>query len=1026
MVFVGATEIGALGILQNLEVIIDMALPFIRFVPPSHTYPAYRAETEASTLPTLTSNFSPFPFFYPLFISGSSGKNSLLSSLLHQDSCFECDETAPDGVYVWPEPVQLGEISVMLLKMRSPVEEGEEYLEFRRKIRSGLVAMASVCVLCEDRSGVRRGIEEFMEDYMHIQGRPMEISKLMVTMEENSRIRRAEQDKITNLLSQYPGLIDLIHINRHSIDSTWTEIISNADFHRPYARSHRHFNRELPYIFHFLQAMFLYVRTASINISLKQFFTHMPDIRDPDAAGKITEIKEMAVKRENFYKYSQGVKFLKAGETLNPEVIRELQRNYKLREPTVVMVVMGEPGAGKSTLLNYIVQYCAEGTHLVHKFKVGNSAEHTTRNSLVLSHPIYYRKTQLMLIDLEGLGGVETRDTTLSILQKNLTSAILTLTSVPCLLINNTAHSARFIETTIARIAKLQTEFGFLIERIFLLFHDRDINTEENPNAGIVNLIDKLNLQHFEQRKVVKLMNKPNFVAAEADTQRSLFLHNFLENSLFVKKTVNGSPAKILDLLTHLSIISSHPSTDFHEFQLCESDKTRINDFIEHKKIQLEGILSQTQSRDDRRLLAYFNDIYHRTFIIKAEDELSQCRPILRNECRYRLEVEVEKIRGKLIGYEACYSVVKVVSEKVMCENITKVVDYYHNSAWCLLDFIPKVDQLEDKLKKMKSHYPRSDAKIESILTVLNQRKKYCIKWSSAVYAGQMILTVASLGIGAAIGASLTGARAGVTAAQATGMMVGRVVTGAVIGLGVGIGGNLVGGICTTLIFTEKAKEFVKLNRTKSVDMSGMKQLSDTPGRSLVPLLLLIGSKDTLVSEFANSFITQIAPFTPTEFQAFDPEKYAQVLSFEYLHPQVSTPTLSYIICLRMDKDRNDPHFAEMIKIAEALIPAASTTCLLVDTTEEYTSTLLPRIFPTTTSGGSVPSMTVVHKMESDIDGVRDILVRNEVTIKGVREYCSGNIEVVVNEVKGELDRSEPKPAAKILEKVKFLEAVFK
>ena len=151
--------------------------------------PSYEAQLVDSTVQTLAAAFQSTPVFYPLFVSGNYGKNSLLAALLKYarpdldtEESFECGDESPDGVYVWPEPVQLGSIILMLLKMRTPVDaEDETYTDLRRKVRVGLMALSSICCLCEDRSEVWASFEGFTRDYHPLKEKlGLQISKVSV------------------------------------------------------------------------------------------------------------------------------------------------------------------------------------------------------------------------------------------------------------------------------------------------------------------------------------------------------------------------------------------------------------------------------------------------------------------------------------------------------------------------------------------------------------------------------------------------------------------------------------------------------------------------------------------------------------------------------------------------------------------------------------------------------------------------------------------------------------------------------
>lgn len=74
-----------------------------------------------------------------------------------------------------------------------------------------------------------------------------------------------------------------------------------------------------------------------------------------------------------------------------------------------------------------------------------------------------------------------------------------------------------------ALIAKLQSEFQFITERVFVLAQDKNSNAEDN--SDFLNLIWRLNNEHFAGREVVKALNKPDFVAESRETAYSIPMH---------------------------------------------------------------------------------------------------------------------------------------------------------------------------------------------------------------------------------------------------------------------------------------------------------------------------------------------------------------------------------------------------------------------------------------------------------------------------------------------------------------------
>ena len=835
-------------------------------------------------------------------------------------------------------------------------------------------------------------------------------------------VRPNERTEIQDLQRKNADLITLVPREAGSSDRAWTTPLSDPDFHTRYLNKCDRFYESDPFIVQFLKWIKVYLEISAFNIKLQYCFSLFPDDHLAyDDAGFQKTLKCVR-SNEQVYTNACPIEFLKKGEFLKLGTINSLRSHYDQDEPTVVLTIIGPPSHGKSTLLNGIAWYCSSSLDARNFFRADNTTEHTTKNSMVLSHPVYYHTTPMMLIDSEGLEGTEIQGD-LAVQQRNLKAALLTLSSVPCIIIEGERSKLKFTDETIRQIARLQGDFGFCTERIYLFFYDKDIQTLIT-NQEYLDLVATLNSQYFQGREVIKIVCKPNFVARGKEADCELFLENLLQDcSLFVKKNADGSPVKIFDLLSKMKTILTYPDANLKELCLSSGDIQKRDLFIAKKTNELQDIFDNTISLSDQRLLPVFIEAKDRNFSLETDAEWDSLSYAVKHDCNIRLEFEVNRIKGKIIEIEACYRITRVLDKERLVEIIKNEVDYFHKTAFCFIDFNPKVEEMEEKLKRVMKHIRPSADKVRAAVVALNDRKSCCHKRSAWMLAGQVVLTVVTGGIGGAASASVTAARAGIALAQASRLLVTRIAAGVAIGAAVGFSGNFMGGVCTAFIFKEKAKEVVRLNKSPRVCSDQIQELIQSPSSSPVPVLLFMGSKDTLVSEFANSFAALMAPFTPIGFKVFAAEKYVQGLAFEYFHPRVGDLTTSYVLCLRMSNNPESANYPKMMQVARTLVEAATVTCLLVNNSDSYSRTFQSHILPPAIQSALNSSFIVVHESTSDITPIIDDFIRYQVKRKSapMREFCKEEISVVMSDVKEEFDRMEPLQARRVLDQFKLL-----
>ena len=605
-----------------------------------------------------------------------------------------------------------------------------------------------------------------------------------------------------------------------------------------------------------------------------------------------------------------------------------------------------------------------------------------------------------MLIDLEGLEGTEIKSEAKDILQDNLISALLIVASVPCILVSNRSADIEFVEKKIARIAKLQRDFGFCTERVHLLFHDKVISAHENEDFA--NRVRVWNRDYFAGKTVIVIRNKPNFIAENATSQRQLFLQTLLNDSLYVKKSqLDDASEKIQDLLTLISVITSHPSTDFREVQLTAEEVRVKSKFIKKALKTIKAIQRTTSSKDDRCLLVDFHEKINREFMRQREVDMQAMSHGLREHCRKRIDLELYQKKAEIREIEEYYAFIRRVPLEEMKHNIEDLVKYCYDSAWCLIDFRSKVKALKTKLKQVQLHFPNSNPTIEVLLETLKSNRWYYTKWSIGLFVGQVAVTAVTAGAGAVIGAS---SRVGLTAARAAFQL------GVRMGLGLGgiLGGAVNTGIGVARHSPEKAMKLVsknwKVNEKVFMEIRADDEQPHLRPQAKAPVLLFLGSKTTLFWQFANAFAKSLSLFASAETEAFTSNQYTQILPFDYEHPGLdNTLTRSYLICLRMKKKPRSDYYQAMMKLAERLIPVASVTFLLVDDPSHYAQPLL-RTLPQAMN----THLVVVHKSGVGRKEMWTELKRfgSKYGMREMEGFNKEQIEVTTGTIKEDFDRS--------------------
>jgi len=130
------------------------------------------------------------------------------------------------------------------------------------------------------------------------------------------------------------------------------------------------------------------LKVTNLNLNFSAFVSILPDANDPDPERSLKTELDLREKNEIAQKSGESQQFVvktsvegRQQVSLDPGIIENIQKTYMMKDPTVIMVIMGPPGLGKSTLLNYMTQFCTESLKLPTIFKTDSTGGHTTIDS---------------------------------------------------------------------------------------------------------------------------------------------------------------------------------------------------------------------------------------------------------------------------------------------------------------------------------------------------------------------------------------------------------------------------------------------------------------------------------------------------------------------------------------------------------------------------------------------------------------------------------------------------------------------
>lgn len=662
-------------------------------------------QDKSNVLPLLFLSQMDLSFFLQSLIeAGSPNEGSNFDLTVSDTKAYVSKSWENPVVYVWPLPVQLHGFNLLLVHMWDfDVSQAEES-ELAIRALSGLTAMAGYCFGCWEAACAVPAKEHICRLYETIKETTgLTLAKLLCFNTEIAGIRlrkrsRSYSDKsyVTSLpytRLQEPGLMEDLLADQALGDYFET--------HRE-AQKQLHCQTEIDSLLRILE---ICVKTANLDLHCDQFLAELPSVTSPRIDQDLLRLEQLENEQKRL-RSAEAVPFLLRFQDqfrLDKSLLTQLVATFNPELPTVVLTVLGGPGLGKSTLLNRILQRVAATAHPFTTFAEGNTELHTTRGSLVLSAPLQLPNgLQTMLVDLEGLGGLDAGEGQNGVVQANLIASILTVASLPCILVRNEEAATAAVQRYISRISDYERTFGFLIERVLFLYQDKDFSAPD-PSSPMSLWVESLNAQYFESRPVIKLLHKPNFVCEQKAAMCESFLTALLAECQYPKRRQSGLELTIGDILAQLELLAEHENTDIWEMSIKSEDLTRVDALYRNAARELETIYEGLTSSPAITLVEQLNS----RFKVLLHRVCLECPQLaMQKSLCTRLEISAQSLRLRLVSLENGYRELSSLTSEQRNELIGKLLAQFSREAWWSPDFYRRAQALEGRLQEMQRRFP--------------------------------------------------------------------------------------------------------------------------------------------------------------------------------------------------------------------------------------------------------------------------------------------------------------------------------
>ena len=899
----------------------------------------------SDTLLRLQATFSTSHHLTPILTCGNSqfGKSSLLHPFLppqfldtplDEDSVFTSPENL-QAVLVWPEPVFHANRCLLLMKMYgfSPTEADE----ITKKLLFVLFSGTAVNFICFEPSNLTFGVEFLEKIYLEMSEKTgLKTANFFIFVESQKKIRKNLVEEIMQKTR-----FEVFFRGRNELpESTFQSILGVFEDTNRFILYENSRNQVLTEcksseILSFLSTLQWMTNIANSDEHYSTLVSISPSFQFENIAFAVETILENA----RYYGKLREIRTVKMLDGLSDEelyrnIIVNMQPHFDFTQPIVILAVLGFQGVGKSTLLNQIIEYCAGRRLNKELFLTKNASIHATRDSEFLPFPIKMPGTghQLMLVDVQGLYGLETSDLAEAKVVDNLLTAVLTVISVPCIVIMNQQGVGEYIERLVENLVTLKRNFGFKVERIVLLFHDKDPG---QVNPDVERLISTLNQGYFSGLEVIKLLSKPNF----SDPSKSILCHEFISRLIslsdFPKRTTTGESINLKDLINSMIYIIKRDKFALTDIGLSATDRQEKRTLYESKNAELTRIYDELTAGNEENI--DLMDLFSGKaleFLTNTDTEMrNNVKSNVKHMVEIQLRMDILEYKSKLETISPYSRIVKNMEIEDLKGEIKSHLEYCFHTECGYFEFHWNLS--------LNFTYEAFDRRAQTLQTKLLEVKRLYPKLRWKAEAG--------LRCAQEVTANLENAK--VSTALATSLMYST--------LGIGGGTLMLKSLCHPLYTRIPSIHLIKYTGSELV-LAEPKKLSPLLINPVISIYVLAGS-DVLLLQVVRTLIHTLCPLNHFTDESFSTYKSTQLFDFQYWSSEGRIPLV--IISHKVEIGQKHREYWRQIRFITALFPAISVTLCAADLAELNT-TYLNMI--SQVSSGPFPGKKCLFHLTSD------------------------------------------------------------
>jgi len=306
----------------------------------------------------------------------------------------------------------------------------------------------------------------------------------------------------------------------------------------------------------------------------------------------------------------------------------------------------------------------------------------------------------------------------LAVLHRNLVYSILTVASVPCIIIKNEAGQT-YVNDYLAVLASCAVAFDSIIERVYFLYQDKAYRRGQSVQSSeLTKWVNSLNSQYFEGREVIQVLCKPNFSCAAHQQMSEDFLTDFFAAALhFPKKSRSGS-FTLTELLTIAQYAAESPDTSLETLAISEGERSECRFYLENHNKAIHSHFDRITGPDQITQL--------RTFVKSLYCDLERVR-LADKQVRYlsvAMKLQETEYFLSLSAIEARFNELNRMSEQGRVELVQSLISTYYEKSILYTTYVQRVKGLKGKLKEVKKRYPslRLNTAIETVTKEASER----------------------------------------------------------------------------------------------------------------------------------------------------------------------------------------------------------------------------------------------------------------------------------------------------------------